>query len=206
MVIPVLLLIGFAAAAQETILVSGKVSDSKDGSPLIGVSVAVKGTANGTATDGNGNFSLRTTPGATLVFTYVGYLSKEMPATKEAMTVTLENVKTALNEVVVIGYGSARKKDLTGAVSTVSSKDFQKGNITTPEQMIAGKVAGVQITSNGGRPGAGSTIRIRGGSSLIASNDPLIVIDGVPLDNNGVAGAANPLTLSMPTTLKAIPC
>ncbi|MCA0382504.1 MAG: TonB-dependent receptor [Bacteroidetes bacterium] len=194
MVIPVLLLIGFAAAAQETILVSGKVSDSKDGSPLIGVSVAVKGTANGTATDGNGNFSLRTTPGATLVFTYVGYLSKEMPATKEAMTVTLENVKTALNEVVVIGYGSARKKDLTGAVSTVSSKDFQKGNITTPEQMIAGKVAGVQITSNGGRPGAGSTIRIRGGSSLIASNDPLIVIDGVPLDNNGVAGAANPLS------------
>ena len=104
------------------------------------------------------------------------------------MDVALVINNTSLGEVVVIGYGTSRKKDLTGSITTVSSKDFQKGNITTPEQLIAGKVAGVSIISNGGQPGQGSTIRIRGGSSLNASNDPLIVIDGVPLDNSGIAG------------------
>src|SRR5512137_2962877 len=127
MVLPVMLLIGLVATAQETILVSGKVSDSKDGSPLIGVSVTVKGTPQGTATDANGNFSLRAARGATLVFTYVGFATKEMTATGTEMTVFLEGAKTALNEVVVIGYGRARKKDLTGAVTMVTAKDFQTG-------------------------------------------------------------------------------
>lgn len=202
MVIPVLLLIGFAAAAQETILVSGKVSDSKDGSPLIGVSVAVKGTANGTATDGNGNFSLRTARGAALVFTYVGYATKEVAATGTEMTVFMEGTKTALNEVVVIGYGRTRKKDLTGSVTSITSKDFQGGNIPSPEQLISGKVSGVQIVS-GGSPGAGSAIRIRGGASLNASNDPLIVIDGIPVDNSGISGSPNPLSMINPNDIES---
>lgn len=202
MVIPVLLLIGFAAAAQETILVSGKVSDSKDGSPLIGVSVTVKGKPTGTATDGNGNFSLRTTPGATLVFTYVGYLTKEVAATGTEMAVFLEGTKTALNEVVVIGYGRTRKKDLTGSITSITAKDFQGGNIPSPEQLISGKVSGVQIVS-GGAPGAGSAIRIRGGASLNASNDPLIVIDGIPVDNSGIAGSPNPLSMINPNDIES---
>ncbi len=201
MVLPVFLLIGLAAMAQETILVSGKVSDSKDGSPLIGVSVSVKGTTSGTATDGNGNFSLRVSQGATLVFTYVGFGTKEVAAAPN-MQVFLDGAKTALNEVVVIGYGRTRKKDLTGAITTVSAKDFQTGNIPSPEQLISGKVAGVQIVS-GGAPGAGSAIRIRGGASLNASNDPLIVIDGVPVDNGGIAGSPNPLSLINPNDIES---
>jgi len=111
-------------------------------------------------------------------------------------------INQQLNEVVVVGYGTTRKKDLTGSVATVSAKDFQKGNITTPEQMISGKVPGVSITSNGGQPGSGSTIRIRGGSSLNASNDPLIVIDGVPLDQSGINGASNPLSFINPNDIE----
>ncbi len=194
LVIPVFLLVGLHASAQETILVSGKVSDSKDGSPLVGVSINVKGTTTGTTSDATGKFSLKAKPGATIVFTYVGFVNHEVVVSTPEMNVALTAVQSSLNEVVVIGYGTARKKDLTGAVANVTSKDFQKGNITTPEQLIAGKVAGVSIISNSGRPGAGSTIRIRGGSSLVASNDPLIVVDGVPLDYNGISGAANPLS------------
>jgi iron complex outermembrane receptor protein len=115
-------------------------------------------------------------------------------AGKSVVDVGLVQVNQQLNEVVVTGYGTTRKKDLTGSVNVVTAKDFQRGNITTPEQMIAGKVPGVSVISNGGQPGSGSTIRIRGGSSLNASNDPLIVIDGVPLDNGGINGASNPLS------------
>ncbi|MBU1820397.1 MAG: SusC/RagA family TonB-linked outer membrane protein, partial [Bacteroidetes bacterium] len=104
--------------------------------------------------------------------------------------------------VVVIGYGSQRKKDLTGSISSISSADFVKGQITSPEQLVAGKLAGVQITSNGGAPGSGSTIRIRGGSSLNANNDPLIVLDGVPLDNSGISGASNPLSMINPNDIE----
>ena len=107
-----------------------------------------------------------------------------------------------LNEVVVIGYGTAQKKDLTGSITTVSSKDFQSGNITSPEQLIAGKVAGVSITSNGGQPGGGSVIRVRGGASLNSSNDPLIVIDGIPFSGNTISGAANPLSLINPNDIE----
>ena len=200
-----MLLAGLVAMAQETILVSGKVSDSKDGSPLIGVSITVKGTTQGTSTDANGNFSLRAARGATLLFTYVGFTSKEVAATGTEMAVFMEGAKTALNEVVVIGYGRARKKDLTGAVTMVTSKDFQTGNIPSPEQLIAGKVAGVQIVT-GGAPGAGSAIRIRGESSFGnggASNDPLIVIDGVPVASSGISGSPNPLSMINPNDIES---
>lgn len=179
--------------------VTGKVTDVKDGSPLAGVTVAVKGTQIATATDANGLFKLKVPADAkTLTISSIGFATREVPAEAGEMSIGLSAISTSLNEVVVIGYGTSRKKDLTGSVINLTAKDFNKGSITTPEQLIMGKAAGVQITSNGGAPGAGSTIRIRGGASLNASNDPLIVIDGVPLSNNQISGQANPLSLINP--------
>src|SRR4029079_18748828 len=130
---------------------------------------------------------------------------------KTAVDVILTGNVSSLNEVVVIGYGTRMKKDLTGSVTAITAKDFNKGSITTPEQLIAGKVAGVQITSNGGAPGSGSTIRIRGGASLNASNDPLIVVDGVPLSPNrnldgtsSIAGASDPLSMINPNDIESM--
>ncbi|MEP6583099.1 MAG: TonB-dependent receptor [Ginsengibacter sp.] len=185
----------FATTAQ--INVKGKVSDSRDGSGLAGASVLVKGTQSGTQTAADGSFSIDVPAKAsTLVISAVNFTQQEVPVgSQPLMAISLAPSLSTLTDVVVIGYGTTRKKDLTGSVATISSKDFQKGNITTPEQLIAGKVAGVSVISNGGQPGQGSTIRIRGGSSLNASNDPLIVIDGVPLDNDKVSGASNPLSL-----------
>src|SRR5450432_3700944 len=193
--IPLLLLLCPAMLFSQGKIVSGKVTDAKDGSPITGVSVVPKGSTRGTITGADGSFRLSVNMNVTtLVFSYVGFASMEAAATGDNISVSLTALNAAMNEVVVVGYGTARKKDLTGAITTVGAKDFQKGNITTPEQMIAGKVAGVSVISNSGQPGAGSTIRIRGGSSLNASNDPLIVIDGVPLDNNGISGAGNALS------------
>ena len=161
--------------------VTGKVTDVKDGSPLAGVTVAVKGTQIATATDANGLFKLKVPADAkTLTISSIGFATREVPAEAGEMSNGLSAISTSLNDVVVIGYGTSRKKDLTGSVINLTAKDFNKGSITTPEQLIMGKAAGVQITSNGGAPGAGSTIRIRGGASLNARYDPLIVIDGVP--------------------------
>lgn len=187
------------------------VTDVRDGSPLQGVTVQPKGGGPGTATAKDGSFHLVVDAGVqTLVFSSIGFGVREMPVGEGPLRVSLTATNAALNEIVVIGYGTARKKDLTGAVATISEKDFQKGSITTPEQMIAGKVPGVSIISNGGQPGAGSTIRIRGGSSLNASNDPLIVIDGVPMDNDIVsgqksviAGASNPLSFINPGDIES---
>lgn len=190
------------ALAQDKV-VTGKVTDSKDGTPLIGASVLVKGTTIGMSTDATGSFSFKVPASATtLVISSVSYTAKEVAIGTGNLSVQLDQANAALNEVVVIGYGSARKKDLTGSVVSISAKEFNKGAITTPEQLISGKAAGVQITSNGGAPGAGSTIRIRGGASLNASNDPLIVIDGVPLSNNGISGQANPLSLINPNDIE----
>lgn len=184
-------------------VVTGSVMDQNGGS-LQGVTVTAKGTTAAAQTNAEGAFSLSVPAGATtLVFTSVGYATIEHAITGDVVNAVLTSAATSMENVVVIGYGTARKKDLTGAVSTVTSEDFQKGIMTTPEQAIAGKVAGVAITSNGGRPGEGSTIRIRGGSSLLASNDPLIVIDGVPLDNGGVTGAANPLSFINPNDIES---
>ena len=189
---------------QAEVTVTGTVKDNT-GVGLPGVTVVLRGTSRGTATDVDGNFTLAVPEtGAVLVFSFIGYATQEVPVGNQTtLNITLAEDAKALQEVVVVGYGTQRKEDLTGAVTAISEEDFQRGNITTPEQLISGKVAGVQITSNSGAPGSGSTIRIRGGSSLNASNDPLIVIDGVPVDNNPVSGTANALSLINPNDIES---
>ncbi len=184
--------------------ISGVVTDEKQ-QPIFGATVGVKGTSQGTITDEKGAFTLENVANnAVTVFTYIGYQNQEIALTPQttALNVQMSVSASKLNEVVVIGYGTARKKDLTGSVTAISSKDFNQGPLVTPEQLIAGKVAGVEITSNSGAPGAGSRIRIRGGASLNASNDPLIVIDGVPLDNNVISGSANALSTINPNDIE----
>lgn len=186
--------------------ITGKVTDSRDGSALAGVTVLAKGSRVATQTASDGSFSISVPNSVTvLVISSVGFTTREVAiGANTSINVALVVNDASLGEVVVIGYGTRLKKDLTGAVTSVTAKDFNKGSITTPEQLIVGKVAGVQITSNGGAPGAGSTIRIRGGASLNASNDPLIVIDGVPVDNGGISGAANPLALINPNDIESM--
>jgi TonB-dependent starch-binding outer membrane protein SusC len=190
--------------AQDRVI-SGKVADSRTGTPVIGASVTPKNSTDGTTTGTDGSFTLRVSSQVrSIVISFVGYADQEVDVSSST-TVNVNLVESALNlnEVVVIGYGTSRQKDLTGSVAQVSAKDFQKGVIATPEQLIAGKVAGVQINSNSGQPGAGSRIRIRGGTSLHASNDPLIVIDGVPIDNGRIEGAPNPLSLINPNDIES---
>ncbi|QNA44888.1 SusC/RagA family TonB-linked outer membrane protein [Lacibacter sediminis] len=184
--------------------VTGKVTDSKDGTPVANASVTIKGTSRGTTTDAGGNFRIAVdNNNAVLVISSVGFTEYELTVGAQTdLTISLSAAQGTLNEVVVVGYGTQRKRDLSGSVATVSSKDFVKGALQTPEQLIAGKVAGVQITPNSGAPGSGSRIRIRGGASLNASNDPLIVIDGVPVDNGGISGATNPLNLINPNDIE----
>lgn len=189
-------LLFFTAAAFAQNVVTGKVTDSKDGSAAANVNVTVKGTRTTVQTAADGSFSISAPANATLVFSAVGFATQEVAVGgRSSVNVSFVQANQQLNEVVVVGYGTTRKKDITGAVTTVSSKDFQKGIISTPEQLISGKVPGVAITSNGGQPGQGSVIRIRGGNSLKASNDPLIVVDGVVLDPGGINGAGNALSL-----------
>ncbi|MDN3587846.1 SusC/RagA family TonB-linked outer membrane protein [Pedobacter aquatilis] len=190
----------------QTGSISGKVLD-ETGQPLPGASILVKGTTRSTSTDADGNFKLAglSTGSLTLSASFVGYQTMDKPVSIAAnSTVSFQLVPDAqkLNEVVVIGYGTAEKKNLTGSITTVSAKDFQKGTITTPEQLIQGKVAGVNIISGGGNPGGGSTIRVRGGASLNASNDPLIVVDGVPFSGNSIGNAPSPLSLINPNDIE----
>ncbi|MEI6946947.1 TonB-dependent receptor [Paraflavisolibacter sp. H34] len=208
-ILPALLFNLLALTSAQQVLaqaktVTGKVVSDK-GEPVPSASVHVKGASAGVVTDSTGTFHISVpSPDAVLIISSTGYSREEVPVGKDAdLSVRLVQEPRALNEVVVVGYGSARKKDLTGAVTTVSAKDFQKGVISTPEQLIAGKVAGVQITSNGGAPGGGSSIKIRGGSSLSATNDPLIVVDGVPLSTGTIPGAANPLSLINPNDIES---
>ena len=193
-----------ASLAQDQ-AVSGRVID-ETGSALPGVTVVLKGTTRGTATNANGEFTLPVpAAGGTLVFSFIGYTAQEVAINNQAtVNVTMRTDAQALQEVVVVGYGTQERKDVTGAVTTISEEDFQEGQVTTAEQLITGKVAGVQITSNGGAPGSGSRIRIRGGASLNASNDPLIVIDGVPIDNEVIAGSANPLNFINPDDIASM--
>lgn len=202
--LPLLLLSTVFVFAQSR-TVSGRVTDAA-GIGLPAVTVTAKGTAASTTTNDAGAFTLAVPQNSTaLVFSSVGYGTQEFSiGASNTVDVRLQPSATNLNEVVVIGYGTSRKRDLTGSVTSVGVKDFVKGPITTPEQLIAGKVAGVQITSNSGQPGVGSRIRIRGGTSLNASNDPLIVLDGVPLDNGSISGAPNPLSLINPNDIENI--
>ena len=204
LVVTLFAIIGISVSAQDR-TVTGKVTDEKNGAPLVAASVAVKGTNKGTTTAADGTFSINVASNqTTLVVTLLNYATKEVQiAGKNNISVSLSQSTDQLSDVVVIGYGSVRKKDLTGSVSTVTSKDFNTGAITTPEQLIAGKVAGVSIISNNGAPGSGSTIRIRGGASLNASNDPLIVIDGMPIDGGGISGQANALALINPNDIES---
>lgn len=203
MVVSSLLMMNLQALAQDK-LIAGKVVSVKDGLPLDGVSIIVKGTKYGTQTQSDGTFKINVPDDArTLQLSFVGYANKEIPVSNKFISIVLEPVNANLNEVIVIGYGTQKKKDLTGSVAVISEKDFNEGPSVTPEQLITGKVAGVQITSNGGAPGSGSTIRIRGGASLIARNDPLIVIDGVPIDNAGIMGSANALSLINPNDIES---
>ena len=186
-------------------VISGKITDSKTNSPIPGASVVAKGSTKGVATGSDGSFSINVDANIrSLVVSNIGYASQEVDVSGNAsVDVLLVANESSLNEVVVVGYGTTRKRDLTGAVTTIGSRDFVKGAIITPEQLIAGKVAGVQISTNSGAPGSGSRIRIRGGSSLNASNDPLIVIDGVPLDNSSINGSPNPLSLVNPNDIES---
>lgn len=185
--------------------VTGKVTDTKDSSGVAGATVSAKGTRIATQTSADGSFSISVPSNTTmLVISSVGFATQEISIEgKSAIEVWLVVTNTTLNEVVVTGYGSVRRKDLTSAITTITSKDFTKGPITTLDGLINGRVAGVQITTPSGAPGAGSRILIRGGASLNASNAPLIVIDNVPLDNNGISGAANPLSLINPNDIES---
>ncbi len=192
---------GFLFAQQATI--SGVVKSAPDNLGLPGVSVRLKGTTVATSTDSVGKFTIKIPTAGILEFSSIGYKTQEVSVTKSTtLNITLLEDASTLGEVVVVGYGTTRKQDLTGSVAVIGVKDFQKGSITTPEQMLSGKVSGVSITSNSGQPGSGSTIRIRGGSSLNASNDPLFVIDGVPLESGGVSGASNPLSFINPNDIE----
>ncbi|WP_143092639.1 SusC/RagA family TonB-linked outer membrane protein [Arsenicibacter rosenii] len=196
-------LLSMAAMAQD-VTITGIIRE-KDGALLPGANIVVKGTTRGTQSDVNGTYKLIAPANSTLIYSFVGKNPQEVVVgNRTSIDVTLEDDAKSLTEVVVIGYGTQRKKDLTGSVAAISSKDFVQGQITNPEQLVAGKVAGVQITSNGGAPGSGSQIRIRGGSSLNANNDPLIVIDGVPVDNNGISGSPNPLGMINPNDIETM--
>lgn len=200
MLVPVLF--AFQAMAQD-LQVSGVVTDAKDGSSLPGVSVLVKGTTLGTATDINGRYSLKTKAGATLVFSFIGYDRTEIAVSQRVHNVALKPTATSLSEVVVIGYGEVKKSDATGSISKISTKDFNRGVINSPQELLMGKSAGVVISNPTGQPGGGSTIRIRGGSSLNASNDPLIIVDGMPIDNSGVSGNGNILSVVNPNDVES---
>lgn len=180
LLIGILLFSSFSMFAQQT--VKGVVKENSSGQVLPGVSVVVKGTTRGTETDFNGNFLIeRVNTGDILVFRYLGYQNKEVTiGTNLNLTVALSEALEQLDEIIVVGYGTTTVKDATGSVEAITAKEMTKGNIVTPENLISGRVAGVNITTSGA-PGSGSQIRIRGGSSLNASNDPLIVIDGLPL-------------------------
>jgi iron complex outermembrane receptor protein len=196
-----LLLTNFAMA-QQTVL-TGKVTDSSSGEALPGVSIVVKGTTNGTITNFDGVYTLNVNKGNVILFSFVGYKTQEIAIDgQKNLNVALAIDDEELEEVVVIGYGQVKKGDATGSVTAVSADDFNKGAIASPEELVMGKIAGVQITTGGGAPGSGSTIRIRGGSSLSASNDPLFVIDGVPVDNDAVSGMRNPLSTINPNDIE----
>ena len=190
-----------SVSAFAQIDVKGHVKDAT-GEPIIGATVRVDGTQTATVSDFDGNFVLKAEQGANITVSYIGYQSQTVKAAP-SLVITLQDDAAVLNEVVVIGYGAVKKSDLTGSVTALKPDTKNKGLVVNAQEMMQGKIAGVNVTSDGGTPGGGSTIRIRGGSSLNASNSPLIVIDGVPMDNNGVKGLANPLSMVNPQDIES---
>src|SRR6185312_10054749 len=174
------------SAMAQNVTVTGKVTDAKDGSPIPGVSIVAKGTTVGTVTDVNGGFRLSVPQSVTTVtVSFIGYTTKSVALTGAPLNITLEATSTALNEVTVtsFGYGTQRKRDVTGAVSNLTPKNFNQGAIINPVDQLAGKVSGLTITQPGGDPNQVASVRLRGQSSLSGGLSPLFVVDGVILDN-----------------------
>ncbi|TRX59920.1 TonB-dependent receptor [Fulvivirga sp. M361] len=203
------------AEAQNT--VTGKVTDGADGAAIPGVNVVEKGTTNGTVTDFNGNYTLSIADGATILFSFVGYVTQEIPAAgKSVIDISLSTDVQQLSEVVVIGYGTQEADDVTGAISSIDAENFNPGVISSPEQLFEGKLAGVQVSANSGEPGAGINVNIRGFNSIRSTSQPLFVVDGVPItsDNPNAGGVAissgsssapqNPLSFLNPDDIASI--
>lgn len=203
----VLLLSSLCGWAQTK--VTGKVTSGDDGSALPGVSILEKDTNNGTVTDAEGSYTISVQENATLVFSFVGFANQEIAVSgRSSLDIVLQPDVTSLNEIVIVGYGEQERKDVTGVVTAINTKDFNKGAIVSPEELIIGKIAGVQITQNSGEPGSQSSIRIRGGTSLNAGNEPLFVIDGMPIDNSpinpgGFSNGRNPLNFINPNDIES---
>ena len=190
-------------AFAQTLTVQGTVVDDKTGEPIIGANVIAKGSAAGAATDFDGNFQLSVSKDAVLSVSYIGYESQEVAVNGQTkLTIRLKESSVVLEEVVAIGYGTVKKEDATGSVAMVKPDEIEAGLATSAQDLLVGKSPGVVVTSGGGDPQAGATIRVRGGSSLNASNDPLIVIDGVPIDNTSVQGMSNPLAMVSPDNIE----
>jgi iron complex outermembrane receptor protein len=195
-------LAGTTVSAQSGYQVKGVVVDAAG--PVIGATVMEQGTSNGTTTGIDGDYVLNVSgPDATVVFSCIGYATQTFKASAVPARLTITEDTQFLDDVVVIGYGTVKKTDLTGSVSTVKADEINKGVITTPADLLRGKTAGVVVTSGDGMPGSGATIRIRGGASINASNDPLIVIDGLPVSNDGLGGLADPLSSINPEDIES---
>ena len=196
-----LLFLSLGVFAQQS--VSGLITDSS-GTPLPGVNVIIQGTNVGVSSDFDGNYQINVDNGQVLVFSYIGYDSVELTVNGTNQDVKMTESDSELDEVVVIGYGTVRKKDLTGAVDLITEKNFAKGSVVSPQQLIRGKVAGVSIVSNSGAPGDDSNVLIRGIGSLNLNSNPLYVVDGIPLDAGGVGGSRSPLNAINPSDIEAI--
>ncbi|MFA6862992.1 MAG: TonB-dependent receptor [Dysgonamonadaceae bacterium] len=195
MLLGILMIVSVTAQTGTTISVRGTVTDIA-GEPLIGVNILLQGTSTGTVTDYDGNFTLQAPANGVLEISYIGYKPQSIPINNRTnIRIVMAEDTELLEELVVIGYGTVRKDDATGSVTAVDATKLNRGLATSPSDLLAGKVAGLSVVSSGGAPGSSSSIRIRGGSSMSASNEPLIVIDGVPVDNaTGVSGMADPLS------------
>lgn len=190
----------------QNVDIRGKVTSADDGSALIGATVLEKGTENGTATDVNGEFKLRVKKGAVLAVSYIGYVKIEVSVANQTyLEIALKTDTKLLKEIEVvgIGYGEVKKVDATGSVTSISAKDFSKSTITSPQELLIGKAPGVVANLLGGAAGAGAKIRIRGGSSIQGNNDPLMVVDGIPLESAGISGMANPLSSLNPNDIES---
>ena len=193
----------FGILAQNTL--KGVVLDGSSSQPLPGVNVLVQGTTNGVTTDFDGNFTLTNIKkGDRIVFSYIGFKDETITyENQNSITISLQEDQKELKDVVVIGYGTTTKKDATGSLQSITTKDFNKGSIVSADQLLTGKAPGVRITNNGGQPDSAPNIRIRGGASLNANSSPLIVIDGIPVDNTTPAGVSNPLSLINPNDIES---